>query len=700
MTSPSKTLDADFLFSRLPAFYQTRDAELGGPLRALLEVLASQGQLLDEDISQLYDNWFIETCEDWLIPYIGDLLGVRGLYSVTGTQAFGQRAHVANTLALRRRKGTLPVLEQLAQDTTGWRAHAVEYFQQLGWTQHLNHVRAFNVRTPDLRQALALERVDGAFDTSAHTAEVRALPAGRYNIPHIGLHIWRLQAYAVQRGTAAAVGSVAGFFSFDPLGRDVGEAAPAGQSWLFNRPRTEAQISDLAQPIHVPEPLSRRALHEELSAIQADLAQGREPQRRYFSQESGGPVLRVWLDGVEVAETALRVCHLGTVPGLAPPQWRRPPAGCVGIDPVLGRIALPVGQVVARVEVAYAYGFPGDIGGGPYDRRPARAEDEATQGLFSAEGMRLIRVPLDQPSLAAALAQVQAGQRTLIRIDSDATEALTPNLNLPDSELLIEAVNQRRPVLVGSWKLRGNSSTRFGFSGLWIDGELQLQGGLRALDVRHCSLRPSRGGIRHSGNGPELQIRLSHSICGPIQAAKALGGVSLSASIIDADVAAQPAPIDPQALVLPDTALEIDRCTVLGACSAGQLEAGNSLFNGAVEIERRQQGCVRFCYLPIDALTPRRYRCQPELALQGLSPAQKKGELLRITPSFSSLRHGHAAYAQLRLSCAPEIRRGAEDGGEMGVWNLLQEPQREANLRQALDEYLRFGLEAGLIFVN
>ena len=67
------TIDADFLLSRLPAFYRQRDAEEGGPLRALLTVIAEQGALLEADIAKLYDNWFIETCDEWLIPYIGGM---------------------------------------------------------------------------------------------------------------------------------------------------------------------------------------------------------------------------------------------------------------------------------------------------------------------------------------------------------------------------------------------------------------------------------------------------------------------------------------------------------------------------------------------------------------------------------------------------------------------------------------------------
>ena len=57
------------------------------------------------DLAQLYDDQFIETCAPWVVPYIGDLVGARGVKSVTGT-AFRARAYVANTIGYRRRKGT------------------------------------------------------------------------------------------------------------------------------------------------------------------------------------------------------------------------------------------------------------------------------------------------------------------------------------------------------------------------------------------------------------------------------------------------------------------------------------------------------------------------------------------------------------------------------------------------------------------
>jgi hypothetical protein len=54
----------------------------------------------------------------------------------------------------------------------------------------------------------------------------------------------------------------------------------------------------------------------------------------------------------------------------------------------------------------------------------------------------------------------------------------------------------------------------------------------------------------------------------------------------------------------------------------------------------------------------------------------------------------------LSLDCSREIRAGADNGAEMGVFNMLMQPQREANLLTRFEEYLAFGLEAGLIFVE
>jgi hypothetical protein len=69
-------------------------------------------------------------------------------------------------------------------------------------------------------------------------------------------------------------------------------------------------------------------------------------------------------------------------------------------------------------------------------------------------------------------------------------------------------------------------------------------------------------------------------------------------------------------------------------------------------------------------------------------------------PSFTSIHYGDPGYAQLHLKSPIEIRTGAEDGAEMGVFCHLKQPQRETNLRIRLEEYLPFGLDPGIIYVT
>jgi hypothetical protein len=102
------------LYDLLPEIYRVRDAEgredlpEGGlPLRALLSVLAREVAVVEEDLAQLYDDLFVETCAGWVVPYVGDLVGVGGLHELE--DAASRRAQVANTVAYRRRKGTAAI---------------------------------------------------------------------------------------------------------------------------------------------------------------------------------------------------------------------------------------------------------------------------------------------------------------------------------------------------------------------------------------------------------------------------------------------------------------------------------------------------------------------------------------------------------------------------------------------------------------
>ena len=220
------TTESDQLYELLPVVYRLRDAERGEPLRALMAIINDELATVEADITGLYENWFIETSDEWVVPYIGDLLGVRGLNTIK-TTSFSQRAYVANTLFYRRRKGTAWILSKLAKDVTGWPALAVEYFERLQTTQYMNHIRLFNFM-PDLRDTNRLNLIEDPFDTLPHTADIRHINnrRGKHNIRNVGIFLWRLQNYALVDADPrqAAVGRLLA----TPLSRGAGGSRGCG----------------------------------------------------------------------------------------------------------------------------------------------------------------------------------------------------------------------------------------------------------------------------------------------------------------------------------------------------------------------------------------------------------------------------------------------------------------------------------------
>src|SRR5205085_7132876 len=135
---------------------------------------------------------FIETCKEWAVPYIGDLVSYQTAHDVLPQSL---RVEVANTISYRRRKGTAAILEQLARDVTGWHVHVVEFFKLLALSQHMNRVRP-DATSVDLRKWESLEQLRTPFTSLAHTADVRSIASGRghYNIPNLGIFIWCLNS--------------------------------------------------------------------------------------------------------------------------------------------------------------------------------------------------------------------------------------------------------------------------------------------------------------------------------------------------------------------------------------------------------------------------------------------------------------------------------------------------------------------------
>jgi hypothetical protein len=699
------SLTAERLYSLLPAVYRARDEQQGKPLHALVSLIAQELEALEENIEQLYDDQFIETCEEWVAPYIGDLIGYRPLHGVAAAVA-SSRAEVANTIAYRRRKGTAAMLEQLARDVTDWPARAVEFFEQLATTQYMNHVRLYAPATADLRSTSRMLQAGGPFNAVAHTAEMRRpeTGAGRYNIPNIGLFLLRLQPFPLSDVPLTPdPGDASGRkFRLNPLGAD---------QPLFRRPVTETVISHIAEPANVPEPINLRLMARAVRAAASDPTVADdygEGDSMVLSRPN--PDLTKPPIAIDVAD--IRVCDLRDVPG----GWAHEQLANnvhedgICIDPRLGRVLLGA-NISGPILGSFHSGFSRPIGGGEYERSPS--------GESLAKQRRAGRGELLQPHLVA----MAPGGRLVI--EDSLIYAQTPVFEVdgvtdpgkPGIEVVVTAREGARPLIAmaADTTLRIGARGRLVLEGLVVSGgALQLAAAAdlepRELVLRDCTLVPGSA-LKPDGTAtspgaaslvvahPFAKVTLERCITGPLMVVGD-AEVVLADCIVDAGAPDNVA-YAADSTALPGAELTVTECTVIGKVHTKLLQlASNSIFFarlGAAPGEtwpapliagRRQEGCVRFCYVPPGSVTPRRFRCVPD------------DDRPDVLPHFTSLRYGDPGYGQLRQATDKSIRQGASDEGEMGVMHALFQPQRETNLRIRLDEYLRFGLHAGVFYAS
>lgn len=777
----SSQTNPDRLYQLLPALYREQDEALGNPLRDLLRLVAEQADLVQTDIQQLWDDFFIETCQPWVIPYIGDLVSNRLLHdaqrqpgpdtarllfpdlvgrNLRSEIAIRTRADVAKTIYYRRRKGTLPMLEELARDITGWAAHAVEFFELLNWTQNLNHIRYHSSDCPDLRSVEVVDRLNSAFDAFSHFVDLRSIqqpegqPEGWYNIRQIGFFLWRLRSYPL-RQVPARVASQPWQFHFSPLGNP----AP-----LFSQWRREGDEAGLATELHIPAPIRPAFFYTDLERYQQQPIPRPDSTDLYglFAALSGSSITRapeaslfIVRNGIPVLPSQIRCQALFPWPP-APPTGQR-----ISVDVRSGRLAIGDGWADAteRVEVYFHYGFSADLGGGPYERGKwlVRPELATLQFRVKQDGMvptgtppvthtSLVDALSDWAAAIAAWTPTDPPPNAIITILDSRTYDLPDQIQLSNEHwLVIEAANGERPLLqtnsatglevqVRPPTVAGDPARRseLSLSGVVVEGFVTVNGDLGRLRLMHTTLVPGRSlnedGLPTSLEpslivaaqaatgeriNTKLQVQMAFSITGPLRLPVDSDGLWVLDSIIDGlggTAIAAPTATEPG----PPTTLE--RTTILGTTLVKQLPlATEVIFTQPVIATQTQTGCVRFSYVPADSETPRQYRCQPDLEITTqIEAAEKSGipltaserDQLRqeirgwLVPSFTAIHYGLPAYAQLRLSCPIQIRTGAEDESEMGVFSHLKQPQRAINLRIRLDEYLPFGLDAGLIYVT
>lgn len=204
----------DLLYSLLPQLYRSRDTQ--EDLRKFVALFGHELARLRGNMDQLWKDFYIDSCQEWVIPYIADLVGTRILFN----QGQRNRADVKNTIHWRKEKGTLGGLEEIAAEISGWGALAAEMFQRLVWSQNLNCPRPSAIQALDLSDSPVVARIGTPFDQACRSVDIRVPDGdvGLYQVSNLAVFLWTIASQPRAGADPVAIGGRR--FFFHPLGRD------------------------------------------------------------------------------------------------------------------------------------------------------------------------------------------------------------------------------------------------------------------------------------------------------------------------------------------------------------------------------------------------------------------------------------------------------------------------------------------------
>jgi hypothetical protein len=531
------------LYDRLPEIYRIKDEEQTPPdqLKNYLAIADLIFDAIHENVESIYHDLFIETCDDWVIPYIGDLLGTSPLKGDHWTL----RADVADSIALRRRKGTLASIERLTYNLTQWGIHAVELRENLVWNQHLNHQRPdiggnppyakatrftpIRGGTVTLRDPAMLSLLNTPFDPFAHIPDLKPPTFGniRYNLPNLAIFLWRLKDYrvrftkpilniqatgTVEPGEATHVVRV----YVHPLG----EPVRLFNTYQFDPDKDPPVITQLDE---TPGPIATARLTTNSEAGKPE---------KYVAIDTYNPT-NLNISSLDISEVGLQL-HLPEpeFTGTDLSQWKirgenlcawetgiKPPLKDreIAIDPIIGRIAIGLDNLELATSLenhlllTYTYGAVGTVGAHPISRTlPEKWNDETLVvklvNLF--EGHTLNEALNDiQNEISPVVIEIRDSRVHVLDLSAIAgtiDEDGGFNLQLNRS-LIIQAADGQRPIIKLKQPLRvrpknvaaaGTLTMRL--EGLYLtrdevfpkDAPLIARAAINRLEIVDCTLDP------------------------------------------------------------------------------------------------------------------------------------------------------------------------------------------------------------------
>lgn len=247
--------------------------------------------------------------------------------------------------------------------------------------------------------------------------------------------------------------------------------------------------------------------------------------------------------------------------------------------------------------------------------------------------------------------------------------------------LTVQAAERERPVLLVDPALgmsgpsTGTSYANLTLRGLTFGAE-GWTGGLlppaEAVTLQMCTVLFPENELRFGDPASGAEVTVERCVTGGLNLT-GVGALSVSDSVVDAG-RGNPA------LTAATGSVMLDRVTVGGTVSARVLEASEAIFTEDVNVADRFQGCVRYSRVTSDSVLPRTYRVTIDTPLR-----------------FVSTNRHDPAFRRLHERCDALVRRGAENGSEMGAFSETHLAQRYEAFTRRLNEYTPAGLVTGII---
>ncbi|WP_299009781.1 phage tail protein [uncultured Shewanella sp.] len=635
------------LYRLLPLTYRERDFDHRQSFRALMAVLQTGQDKLDENMMLLYQNWFIETCENERIPYIADLVNVRDLDSESVFAI--QRRYVANYLAYQRRSGSVTTFNNSVHDTTGYACYSINSTEKMltSWTERDPQLvtKTFSVK----------DNIEAPFSQGACLPKLTwkdtALIAAKRGVlsPQVlQVYLWRRQAVSLVHSQLFAAPHIDNGWT---LGRH-------DEVWpLCHQPKRLGSLDTTQTAQEYPYAIVHNNYDDGVKACVTFFEW--DPSINQMTQ---------------LADSDIVITDLSA--------WQKNDGKNARLlfDPALGRVLLLDEKLNGRLLVSYHYLHNGFFGASPR-YRGANAKITPLKrllALYPKEG-QLSEALVTKPIVTPNEAPSSKGAKSLqVAFAINAHYGLTQSLkiDLKGENVTLVAEDYVCPTLSGTIEVSntGDTPAQLILNGMRVYGQIcidnnvdiQLKDSSLLADILWLSLPSKQEGDRRLA-----QIKVENGLIVTHKLMKH-AHYQLNNSAV---ICASPSTV---------RAFRCHNSTVIGDITCYRLDVVcNSVIDGTFSLINPNRVKLAYSYFRVLVLP---HGAQTE---QVVTDAM----IGRHGVQFASTRYFDAAFLVLTYGTDQSVLTGADNGEEMGVFNQQFIRRKEQNIKNQFDRFLPLGME-------